>query len=231
MMDETTLGPRTADFDVRGAPRGGRIWKAIPAIMSEVGAIGKDRKNAGQGYNFRGIDDVYFAVQLVLAKHGVFTVPEVLEERTEDRTTKGGAALIYRVLKIRFWFYADDGSFFTATVMGEGMDSGDKASNKAMSVAHKYAFLQVLAIPTAEPKDPENDSHEVAPRIAGIATFNYEIEDHRAIARDAAKQRGITNVEVVKQLYRALAGRPLNEVRELVKTWQVPAAPAQGAPQ
>lgn len=138
-----------------------KIIQQITAIMSEVGHIGKDRKNTQQNYNFRGVDDVYAGIQLVMAKHGVVAVPEVLEDRTEDRVTSKGSALIYRVTKIRYRFYADDGSFVDAVVIGEGMDSGDKASNKAMSVAHKYALLQVFMIPTSEPKDPENDSHEL----------------------------------------------------------------------
>lgn len=138
-----------------------KVIQSMTAIMAEVGHIGKGRKNAQQGYNFRGVDDVYAALQLVMAKHGVICVPEVLEDRTEDRTTAKGSALIYRVLKIRYTFYADDGSHVSAAVIGEGMDSGDKASNKAMSVAHKYALLQAFMIPTDEPKDPENDSHEL----------------------------------------------------------------------
>jgi hypothetical protein len=44
------------------------------------------------------------------------------------------------------------------------MDSGDKATNKAMSVAHKYALIQVFAIPTADDKDPENESPQPAPK-------------------------------------------------------------------
>ena len=141
-----------------------KIYAAITSVMKEVDHIGKDRKNAAQGYSFRGVDDVYAALQLVMAKHGGFTVPEVLEDRSEERTTGRGAVLIYRILKIKFRFYADDGSFVEATVIGEGMDSGDKASNKAMSVAHKYALLQVFMIPTSEAKDPENDDHDVAPK-------------------------------------------------------------------
>ncbi len=46
-------------------------------------------------------------------------------------------------------------------MLNEGMDSGDKASNKAMSAAHKYALLQVFCIPTEEPKDSENEHHEI----------------------------------------------------------------------
>ena len=140
------------------------IYKKIPAIMADIDAIGKNRKNQQQGYVFRGIDDVYNALHSVLAKHEVFTTTEVLDDRTEERTTKNGSALIYRILKIRFTFFAADGSHVESIVIGEGMDSGDKASNKAMAVAHKYALLQTFAIPTEDDKDPENASHELAPR-------------------------------------------------------------------
>lgn len=140
------------------------IHEAIADIMIETDAISKDKRNTQQNYQFRGIDDIYNAVHPLFAKHGVFSVPNVLEDRTEERTTKGGSALIYRVLKIRYDFCARDGSSIQATVIGEGMDSGDKASNKAMAVAHKYAIMQILSIPTDDAKDPENDSHEIKPK-------------------------------------------------------------------
>lgn len=142
----------------------GKIYEQIPKIMADVPAIAKDNFNAGQKYKFRGIDDIYNALQSVLARHGVFCVPRVIWERTEERITKSGTALIYRILKIKYRFYADDGSFFDAIVVGEGMDSGDKAGNKAMSAAQKYAFLQVFSIPTEEQKDSENESHQLKPK-------------------------------------------------------------------
>lgn len=40
------------------------------------------------------------------------------------------------------------------------MDSGDKSSNKAMSVAFKYACFQALCIPTEEMKDPDGETPE-----------------------------------------------------------------------
>lgn len=147
----------------------GKIYQAIPACMADIEAIAKDRKNTSQGYQFRGIDDVYNELHAILAKHGVFTVPEVLEERSEERQTAKGGVLIYRILRIRYTFFAADGSSVTAVVVGEGMDSGDKASNKAMSVGHKYALLQVFAIPTEEAKDPENDSPQPLPRAKAPA--------------------------------------------------------------
>jgi hypothetical protein len=142
-----------------------KIHEAIADIMAEVGSIKKERStNNGPSYKFRGIDDVYLAVHDLFVKHGVFSVPSVESERSEERITKSGVTLIYRVLKIRYEFFARDGSSISATVIGEGMDSGDKASNKAMSVAHKYAILQLLAIPTEDTVDPEVDSHEIAPK-------------------------------------------------------------------
>jgi len=140
---------------------GDAIFKAIPAIMAEIDAIGKNRNNAAQGYKFRGIDDVYNEVHPLLCKHRVFTVPEVLEAVYSTVTTAKGSTLFYSRLKIQYTFFTDDGSSVKTVVVGEGMDSGDKASNKAMAVAHKYAIIQVFAIPTEDEKDPENDSHEV----------------------------------------------------------------------
>ncbi len=141
-----------------------KIFSQIALVMNDLTSVSKDRMNEQQRYKFRGIDDVYNALHTPMAKHGIFTVPTVLEDRTEERTTKSGTALIYRVLKIKFTFFADDGSSVDAIVIGEGMDSGDKASNKAMAVAHKYALLQVFAIPTEEDKDPEISSPEVKPK-------------------------------------------------------------------
>ncbi len=138
------------------------IYSKISDAMNDISAIGKTNNNTSQGYKFRGIDDVYNELHSVLSKHRIFTVPQVIEERSEIKTTKSGTELIYRILKISYTFFAEDGSSVYTSVIGEGMDSGDKASNKAMAVAHKYALLQVFCIPTAEAKDPEHDSHEVA---------------------------------------------------------------------
>lgn len=143
-----------------------KIFEVIPKIMAEVGFISKDRKNVIQNYRFRGIDDVYFAMQPVLSKHGVFYTSEVVENLREERQTKAGGNLLYSILKMKFTFYADDGSNISCVTVGEAMDSSDKASNKAMSSALKYALLQLFCIPTDEPKDVENDHHVPEPRSA-----------------------------------------------------------------
>ena len=44
------------------------------------------------------------------------------------------------------------------------MDSADKATNKAMSAAYKYAAIQAFCIPTEGDNDADATTHEVAPR-------------------------------------------------------------------
>lgn len=138
----------------------GNIYQAITDIMSEGYAITKDKRNAQQGFQYRGIDDVLNTFQPLLAKHHVFVVPEVLDQQRQERTTGKGGSLLYSLLRMRYTFYAEDGSSVSAVVVGEGMDSGDKASNKAMSVAMKYAMFQVFCIPTEEMQDPDADTPE-----------------------------------------------------------------------
>lgn len=141
--------------------RPGKIYAQMAKILKDTSAIGKEQKADTLKYSFRGIDDVYNELHGTLAKHAVFTIPTVLEERSEERKTKSGGLLIYRILKIAYRFFAEDGSFISSIVIGEGMDTGDKAANKAMSVGHKYLLLQAFCIPTDDIKDPEANHHEV----------------------------------------------------------------------
>lgn len=134
------------------------IYESITKIMEEVPAIGKEKVNKQQGFKFRGIDDVMNALQPLLAKNKVFIVPEILEQTREERTTSKGGNLIYSICKIKYKFYAEDGTFIEAITIGEGMDSEDKATNKAMAIAMKYALFQVFCIPTEEMKDPDGDT-------------------------------------------------------------------------
>ena len=137
------------------------IYRAICDVMQDIGAVGKNQRNTTQGFMFRGIDAVMNAISPALIKHKVFVVPEILEQSREERTTAKGTQLIYSICRIKYTFYAEDGSSVSAITIGEGMDSGDKATNKAMAIAFKYACFQVFCIPTEEMVDPDSESPEV----------------------------------------------------------------------
>lgn len=142
------------------------IYGQISKVMADISAIGKDRKNEAQRFNFRGIDDVYNELHAKLAEHKVFTVPEVLDYAREERATKSGGVSTHVIMTMRYTFFAEDGSSIAATVKGEAADTADKATNKAMSVAHKYCFLQIFSIPTKESSenDPDAQNPEFASR-------------------------------------------------------------------
>jgi hypothetical protein len=145
------------------------IYKKMTEVMANIGAVGKDRKNELQGYKFRGIEDIYNAAHPALIKAGVFCVPQVIEYESSDRITKNGGTSIRVVMKVCHRFFAEDGSYVDAITVGEGMDTSDKASNKAMSAAMKYAFVESLSLPFAEVDDGDKDHPEAGFRQNGKA--------------------------------------------------------------
>lgn len=142
------------------------VYAAIGAVtkaMAERG-IAKTRKNTQQGYSFRGIDDVYNALAPVLASCGLCVLPRILSRETTERTTAKGGVLFYVVLEVEYDLVAAaDGSKHTIRVIGEAMDSADKATSKAMSAAYKYACMQAFCIPLHGEPDADAETHDVAP--------------------------------------------------------------------
>lgn len=148
--------------DITAAPP--RVYGAISAVMEEMAkdGISKDRRNQQQGYNFRGIDDVFNALCGVMAKNKLIMLPFVQDMVREERTTAKGGLLIYTILTVDFTIVSgEDGSQCIARMKGEAMDSGDKSCNKAQSAALKYAALQVFMIPTEGDNDADGTTHEV----------------------------------------------------------------------
>ena len=178
------------------------IYKSIIEVMKKINAIGKDRKNQQQNFAYRGIDDVMNELHGALSECGVFVVPEVLEENRSTGKSKSGGELYYTRLKIRFTFYAEDGSHIDAVVIGEAMDSGDKASNKALSIGLKYAMLQVFCIPTEDEKDPDAQSPQPQAGSMKPAT-----EKKPAAKFDFVPKGGETTAEEKKEIGTLLSSK------------------------
>ena len=146
-----------------------KVFAAISAVTGALAQVGiaKDRKTTGgASFSFRGIDDVYNALSGLLARHKLCMLPNVKSVRYEERATKNGGIVTYCFLEMTFTFASgEDGSTFQVSTLGEAMDSSDKATNKAMSAAMKYAALMSFAIPTVGGMvDSEVDSFEKAGR-------------------------------------------------------------------
>lgn len=140
------------------------VYKAINAVQSALAkqGISKANRNSQQGYNFRGIDDVFNALSPLLAEHGLCILPRCTDRVCNERTNAKGTSLFYVTVRCEFDFVcAEDGSKHTIVTYGEAMDSGDKATNKAMSAAYKYAAIQAFSIPTEGDNDADAHTHEV----------------------------------------------------------------------
>ena len=211
------------------AARKMNIYEAISRCMEEIGAVSKDAVNKQQGFKYRGIDAVMNAINPALIKNHVFIVPEVLEQSREELTTKNGGALIYSVCRIKYTFFAEDGSHIEAITVGEGMDSGDKATNKAMAIAYKYACFQVFCIPTEEIKDPDDETPEpVAPAPQFTpATAEQLHKINRFVDAYAEMCENANAVDIVNQLKKMynfsgtsdISTELANKLIKQVETW------------
>jgi hypothetical protein len=180
-----------------------KVYAAINAVQSDLAKVGitKDRRNTqGSGYNFRGIDDVYNTIAPLLATHKLCILPRVLSRNVIERASKSGGALFYITVEAEFDFVsAEDGSTHTVKTFGEAMDSGDKATNKAMSAAYKYAAFQAFSIPTEADNDADAHTYEVA-HDDGYKAFEQVNLEH---LREAAMAG---TAELTKQFQAMAAG-------------------------
>lgn len=139
------------------------VYTAIAEVMGKLSKVGiaKANSNTQQNYKFRGIDDVYNALAPFLAEAKLLILPRVQSRSVSERESRNGGVLFYVVLDVEFDFVsAQDGSKHVVRMAGEAMDSGDKATNKAMSAAYKYACMEAFCIPTEGDNDADSTTHE-----------------------------------------------------------------------
>lgn len=141
------------------------VYQAILGVAADMAkdGISKSRKNDQQGYKFRGIDEVLNALSPSLVKNQLVILPRIMARSVAERVTQKGGTLFYVTVEAEFDFIsAVDGSVHTVRTFGEAMDSGDKATNKAMSAAYKYAAFQAFCIPTEGDNDADATTHDIA---------------------------------------------------------------------
>ena len=192
-----------------------KVYEKIAAVTAELSKIGisKDSKNTSQGYAFRGIDAVYGALSPMLSKHGLCILPRVTDRQVIERQNRQGTALFYVTLTVEFDFVAaEDGSKHTVITVGEAMDSGDKASNKAMSAAYKYAAFQAFCIPTEGDNDADSTTHEVAapaidPGIEQHVQLSQTVEELNNVWKSLSAEQRKTHLPIFSTRKTQLSGK------------------------
>lgn len=140
------------------------VYGAISNITADLAktGVGKNDTNAFDKYKFRGIDAVYNALAPLLSKHGLVVLPRITERICEERTSKNGGAMFYVTVRAELDFISSvDASTHTVVVYGEAMDRSDKATNKAMTAAYKYAMFEAFCIPVVGTDDADAETPEL----------------------------------------------------------------------
>ena len=185
------------------------IYNSMLAIQEELTAITKDQRNGQQGWKFRGVDDVMNTLHPILVKHKVFACPKVLDIQRTSTTTSKGSCLNYATATVEYNFYDESGESISVTVVGEGMDSGDKATSKALSIAYKYAMFQTFCIPTED--DPDKDVYEAA-----VPTNDYSVQKIDVAVWLAEKQLNEKQRTMIEELDRHFDIGVYNKIKDKV---------------
>lgn len=175
------------------------IYKRLAEINKKITAIGKNKKNTQQNFQYRGVDDVMNELHSLFAEHEVIILPELISGAREERQSKSGGALITSLNDYKFTFVTTDGSNCFAIIRGEAMDSADKSSNKSIAVALKYALTQMFLIPTDEMKDPDAETHDPKPKEtpaykSALKAVN-EATDFKLMAERINESAKLTTIE------------------------------------
>jgi hypothetical protein len=143
----------------------------VKAILAKHGGITKERQ-APMGYSFRGIEDMDNVLCGITAQVGLVVYPRILSKEIRHTQTAKGAYQSHVIIEVE-WTYASakDGSTFVTSTIGEAMDTQDKAFNKAMQAARKYADIMVFRIPTSG-DDTEAYAETPAPEPKVVARYS-----------------------------------------------------------
>ena len=144
------------------------IYEKMSAITAEIGVVEKNlnvKVNSNSSYKAVSERDVLDAVKPIEQKYRVYSYPanrkivdrDVLTKETEyNGTITRTNTLFMRVETVyRFVNIDKPDEFIETTVYGDGLDTGDKASGKAMTYADKYALMKAYKLSTGDDTDKE----------------------------------------------------------------------------
>lgn len=176
-----------------------KVYSAIKEVMKDLGELGisKDSTNKDQGYKFRGIEAVYLAINPLLVKHNLVVLPRHINRWQETRPTKTGGTMAFVTVEVEFDFVqTEDFSKHTVRMCGEGMDTSDKATNKANSAAYKYAMFETFCVPT-EAVDVDSETPSLSKPVDSQQIKDAANMLNAAKSKDEARRVWMTMVQPI----------------------------------
>jgi hypothetical protein len=156
------------------------VHVAWTRVMRDVRGIGKGSRLEMPGlkpFNYRGVDEVFNAAGPALRRHGVTILPVRVDAVYRDTRTSKGNAMRECTCTVDYLIVGPDGGTLpTGQSRGEAVDTMDKGTTKAMSVAYRNFLLQALCVPTNLP-DPEASGVERGEHTRTAASYRDEALD------------------------------------------------------
>ncbi|MFM9656776.1 ERF family protein [Streptomyces scabiei] len=130
-------------------------------VRRDIRGISKREQynQAGTRFNFRGVDTVVNVFGPVTLKHGVNILSSKVEATYGEKTTAKGTKMRECSVLVTWTIMGPLGDTLTLQTMGEALDTADKATTKAQSVALRTLLLGFGLTPTHD-KDPDADRIE-----------------------------------------------------------------------
>ena len=191
------------------------IHDAIIGAMSDIAKTGiaKLGRNKDQSYNFRGVEQAMNEMSPILIRRSISVTSSYSDLAIHERESKSGTKMRFATLKGSFKFEAEDGSCVVGEAFGEGMDSSDKATAKAMSVAFRTALFQQFVVPTmavdtelnGEDDGDEPAAEALAAAESGMAAYQaywkaLDAKGRKALEKHHAELKAIaTEADAVPQ--------------------------------
>jgi hypothetical protein len=145
------------------------LAEAVCRVMEQVGYVQKDKQMMGGGsYKYVSIEAVIDKVRPEMLRQGLALLPVGVDPMHQGDHGKQCH------LRVKYTFnlhHHPSGTFSPVVVIGEGMDVGDKAGNKAMTAARKAAMVMAFNIETGtDPDDtPSREQERAAPSQRDLA--------------------------------------------------------------
>ena len=142
------------------------IYQKMLKITEELQTVAKNLtvQTGKSSYKAVGELDVLNAVKPLEAKYGVYSYPlqrEIIETAVIESESNGYTRkqLFMRVQTVyRFVNVDNPEESIDITSYGDGLDSGDKATGKAMTYCDKYALMKAYKMSTGD--DPDQNASE-----------------------------------------------------------------------
>ncbi|GGR70804.1 MULTISPECIES: ERF family protein [Streptomyces] len=146
-------------------------------VRKDIRAIGKtEQYNDGYSrYNFRGVDATVQAFAPVTMRHGVSVIPHKVDATYRDTKTAKGKATRECTVTVTWHIVGPRGDVLVAQSQGEALDSGDKGTAKAQSVALRVLLLNAGLVPTGDPDPGHSTIDRGEASVRSAASYLDEI--------------------------------------------------------